>query len=85
MHSHTNFDVATACRHRSKSDEIAGISMDYSWFIVALLITIELVNHFPSVTGEWPEVVVWSAAVITSLLFSVTLLLHAGDGIPTRV
>jgi Zn-dependent protease/predicted transcriptional regulator len=61
-----------------KLGRIAGISigLHYSWFIIALLIALSLADHFHAVTPEWSKAVVWSAAIITAVLFFVTLLLH---------
>jgi len=53
-----------------------GIGLHYSWFIIAILITLSLAAHFHSVTPGWNEAITWAAAVITSLLFFLTLLLH---------
>ena len=57
---------------------IAGISigLHYSWFIIAVLITLSLAGHFHSVTPRWSDTVVWSSAIITGLLFFAALLLH---------
>jgi Zn-dependent protease len=57
---------------------IAGISigLHYSWFIIALLIALSLVQHFRAVAPQWSNPVVWIAAVITGLLFFAALLLH---------
>jgi Zn-dependent protease len=61
-----------------KLGRIAGISvgLHYSWFIIALLITLSLAEHFRTVTPRWSSTVVWSAAVVTGVLFFVALLLH---------
>jgi Zn-dependent protease/predicted transcriptional regulator len=61
-----------------KVGRIAGISigLHYSWFIIAFLITLSLVSHFGSAMPQWGTFTVWSAAIITGLLFFVTLLLH---------
>ena len=61
-----------------KLGRIAGISIGfhYSWFIIALLIALSLVQHFRSVSPQWSSTVVWTAAVVTSALFFATLLLH---------
>src|SRR5437667_6184192 len=61
-----------------KVGRIAGISvgLHYSWFIIALLITLSLADHFHSVTPEWRDAVVWSAAIVTGLLFFAALLPH---------
>jgi Zn-dependent protease/CBS domain-containing protein len=61
-----------------KLGRIAGISvgLHYSWFIIALLITLSLAEHFRTVTPRWSNTIVWSAAVVTGVLFFVALLLH---------
>jgi Zn-dependent protease/predicted transcriptional regulator len=61
-----------------KLGRIAGISMGlhYSWFIIALLIVLSLVQHFHAVAPQWSKAMGWMAAVITSLLFFAALLLH---------
>ncbi len=57
---------------------IAGISigLHYSWFIIAFLITLSLIGRFSAVTPKWSSATVWSAAIVTALLFFVALLLH---------
>jgi Zn-dependent protease/CBS domain-containing protein len=61
-----------------KFGRIAGISigLHYSWFIIAALITLSLAGHFHSFTPRWSDTVVWSAAIITGLLFFAALLIH---------
>src|SRR5262249_9882881 len=61
-----------------KLGRIAGISigLNYSWFIIALLIALSLIQHFHAVAPQWSRSIVWMAAVVTALLFFVTLLLH---------
>jgi len=61
-----------------KLGRIAGISigLHYSWFIIALLIALSLVQHFGAVTPQWSSTVIWIAALVTSLLFFAALLLH---------
>jgi Zn-dependent protease/predicted transcriptional regulator len=61
-----------------KLGRIAGISvgLHYSWFIIAVLITLSLAEHFRTVTPRWSSTVVWSAAIVTGVLFFVALLLH---------
>jgi Zn-dependent protease/predicted transcriptional regulator len=57
---------------------IAGISigLHYSWFIIALLITLSLAQHFRAVAPQWSRAVVWMAAVVTGLSFFAALLFH---------
>lgn len=58
-----------------KLGRIAGISvgLHYSWFIIAVLITLSLAEHFRTVTPRWSNTVVWSAAIVTGVLFFVAL------------
>lgn len=61
-----------------KLGRIAGISigLHYSWFIIALLITLSLAGHFHVVNPHWSGRMLWSAAILTSVLFFLALLLH---------
>ncbi len=52
------------------------IGLHYSWFIIAFLIALSLVEHFRQVMPNLSDVAVYSAAIITAVLFFVTLLLH---------
>ena len=52
------------------------IGLHYSWFIIAFLIAFSLASRFHSVNPQWGEPLIWTAAIITSVLFFVTLLLH---------
>jgi Zn-dependent protease len=61
-----------------KLGRIAGIpiGLHYSWFIIALLIALSLAQHFRSVEARWSSTVIWTAAIVTSVLFFAALLLH---------
>jgi Zn-dependent protease len=61
-----------------KLGKIAGIEigLHYSWFIIAALIAFSLGEHFRQVNPHWGTVQIWMAALLTSVLFFVTLLLH---------
>lgn len=61
-----------------KLGRIAGISigLHYSWFIIAVLIALSLVQRFHAVDPQWSRTVVWMAAAVTCVLFFVALLLH---------
>ena len=52
------------------------IGLHYSWFIIAFLIAFSLASHFHDVNPAWSVALIWAAAIITSVLFFVTLLLH---------
>lgn len=57
---------------------VAGVAvgLHYSWFIIAALIALSLGARFSAINPEWPAMLVWGAAVLTSILFFVTLLAH---------
>lgn len=57
---------------------VAGIpiGLHYSWFIIAALITFSLTAHFRETQPSWLTPVIWGAAVLTAVLFFVTLLAH---------
>jgi Zn-dependent protease/CBS domain-containing protein len=52
------------------------LGLHYSWFVIALLIMFSLVAQFHSVNPAWSEAVVWSAAILTSLLFFAGIFAH---------
>jgi Zn-dependent protease/predicted transcriptional regulator len=52
------------------------IGLHYSWFLIALLITMSLGSQFQESHVEWGSGVIWALAVLTALLFFVTLLAH---------
>src|SRR5882672_1216648 len=52
------------------------IGLHFSWFIIALLITLSLADQFHSLNSDWGEGVIWAAAIGTSLLFFVTIIAH---------
>lgn len=52
------------------------IGLHYSWFLIALLIAFSLSAHFRAVDRQWSATLIWTASIITSALFFVTLLLH---------
>ncbi len=52
------------------------IGLHYSWFLIALLITMSLGSQFQQSHGEWGSNVIWSLSILTALLFFVTLLAH---------
>ena len=65
-------------RSTIKLGKISGIEigLHYSWFVIAALIVFSLGEHFHQVSADWSMWKVWIAAVITAILFFVTLLLH---------
>jgi Zn-dependent protease len=65
-------------RSNIKLGTISGIEigLHYSWFIIAALIAFSLSEHFRQVNPSWGPGLIWIAALVTALLFFVTLLLH---------
>lgn len=57
---------------------IAGIDLrlHYTWIIIAVLIVISLVAQFRYANSSWSTATVWSAAIITGILFFVGLIAH---------
>lgn len=57
---------------------IAGVDLylHYSWLIIAALITFSLGAHFRMTNPSWSATTIWSAAVITGILFFVGLIAH---------
>src|SRR6267378_3127117 len=52
------------------------IGLHFSWFIIALLITLSLANQFHELNTDWGEGVIWATAIGTSLLFFLAIILH---------
>ena len=52
------------------------VGLHYSWFIIALLITMSLGSQFQASHAEWGSNVIWSLSILTALLFFVSLLAH---------
>jgi Zn-dependent protease/predicted transcriptional regulator len=57
---------------------IAGIEIGihYSWLLIATLITLSLGAHFAEVNPDWATGVIWSAAIVTGLLFFASIVIH---------
>ncbi len=52
------------------------LGLHYSWLVIALLITFSLASQFHATNRNWSEVVVWSTAILTGLLFFACLFAH---------
>jgi Zn-dependent protease/predicted transcriptional regulator len=52
------------------------VGLHYSWFIIALLITMSLASQFQATHKDWGSNVIWALSILTSLLFFVALLAH---------
>ena len=84
----------TNLRSQIKLGRIFGIEigLHYSWFLIALLIVFSLSSEFRTSNPQWDAGVILSLAVVTALLFFVSLLLHelahsivaASSGLPVK-
>jgi Zn-dependent protease/CBS domain-containing protein len=65
-------------RSNVKLGTVAGIEigLHYSWFIIAALIVFSLGDHFRKVNPSWGTGEIWITALLTAVLFFVSLLLH---------
>jgi len=52
------------------------VGLHYSWIIIALLVTLSLRSQFAIDHPNWGASTTWSIAIITGLLFFVSILLH---------
>src|SRR6185503_20855509 len=52
------------------------IGLHYSWIIIALLVTLSLRAQFAIVNPDWGASTTWAIAIVTGLLFFVSILLH---------
>ena len=52
------------------------LGLHYSWLVIAVLIAFSLASHFHGIHPEWSDAVVWSASIITAVLFFVGLFAH---------
>ena len=52
------------------------VGLHYSWFLIAFLITMSLASQFSETNASWGQPLIWSASVVTALLFFVALLAH---------
>ncbi len=52
------------------------LGLHYSWLIIALLITFSLAAQFHATNPSWGETVIWTAAMLTCILFFAGLFAH---------
>ena len=52
------------------------VGLHYSWIIIALLVTLSLRSQFAIDHPNWDASTTWTIAIITGLLFFVSILLH---------
>lgn len=81
-------------RSQLKLGRVLGIEigLHYSWFLIALLIVFSLSAQFHATSPLWSDRLIFGMAVVTALLFFVSLLLHelahslvaTSNGLPVR-
>src|SRR6476469_5345962 len=52
------------------------IGLHYSWFIIAVLITLSLVQHFQLTNASWSSSLSWGLGVFTAVLFFGAIVAH---------
>jgi Zn-dependent protease/predicted transcriptional regulator len=52
------------------------VGLHYSWFLIALLITMSLSSQFQASHSDWGPAVIWTTSLMTALLFFAALLAH---------
>lgn len=52
------------------------IGLHYSWLLIALLIIVSLISTFHEQHPQWSYPLIFTLAIVTSLLFFISLLLH---------
>lgn len=68
------------------------IGLHYSWFVIALLIVFSLVSQFHATNPQWGDNTILALAILTAILFFISLLLHelahsvvaTANGLPVR-
>jgi Zn-dependent protease len=50
--------------------------LHYSWFLIALMITLSLTGQFHHEHPDWTQSVIWSVSLLTALFFFAALLAH---------
>ena len=52
------------------------VGLHYSWIIIALLVTLSIRSQFAAEHPDWGAATTWTIAIVTGLLFFVSILLH---------
>lgn len=52
------------------------IEVNYSWFLVFLLVTVSLASEYGRLYPHWPDAQRWGLGLVTSLLFFASVLAH---------
>jgi Zn-dependent protease/predicted transcriptional regulator len=52
------------------------IGLHYSWLLIAVLIALSLAGQFAATNPRWDRSVIWGLAILTSVLFFATIVIH---------
>ncbi len=52
------------------------IGLHYSWLIIAVLIALSLTQYFAQAHPDWNSSVIWTMAIVTALLFFLSIVIH---------
>lgn len=52
------------------------IGLHYSWLIIAVLIALSLSQYFAEAHPDWTGSVIWTMAIVTALLFFLSIVIH---------
>jgi Zn-dependent protease/CBS domain-containing protein len=52
------------------------IGLHYSWLIIAVLIALSLSQYFAEAHPDWNGSVIWTMAIVTALLFFLSIVIH---------
>ena len=52
------------------------IGLHYSWLLIAVLIALSLAGQFAATNPPWNPILVWGMAIVTTLLFFATIVIH---------
>jgi Zn-dependent protease len=52
------------------------IALHFSWFIIAVLVVLSLAAQFGAVNPAWGGETIWATAILTGLLFFLSIILH---------
>lgn len=63
---------------RIRLGSISGIAitLHYSWFVIAALLTMSLAGQLTAVNDTWPAALIWGLAAVTAVAFFAAILLH---------
>lgn len=52
------------------------IGLHYSWFIIALLISLSLASYFSTSHPDWSSGTIWAMSIVSALLFFIAIVIH---------